>query len=82
MAKIGVKIMPRQVILDTQGRAVERTLKTQTDSLLECRVGRYVELTFAELSDEDALKEAHKSAKFVLYNPLIEDYELIPLKDS
>ena len=74
--------MPRKVILDTQGRAVEKTLKNQTQDLTECRVGRFVELEFAGLNQDQAMAQAHEAAKFVLYNPLIEDYELVPMGEK
>ncbi len=76
--KLGVKIMPREVILDTQGRAVEASMKSNGFSnLTECRVGKYVELSFS-MSDQDAAKqEVEKMLKEGgLYNPLIEKYEI------
>ena len=73
--KIGVKIMPRDVILDTQGRAIEQTLKLNHFLVDSCRVGRFVELEIEGI-EVDALKKANEIAKFVLHNPLIETYEL------
>lgn len=70
--------MPREVILDTQGRAVEQTLKQNQYHLADCRVGKFVELII-EGSEAEALKEAKKMTEFVLYNPLLENYELIPM---
>ena len=77
--RIGVRILPRDVILDTQGRAVEQTLKLAAISVEQCRVGRYVELELA-LDEASALVKAEEIAKFVLYNPLIEKFELEVLK--
>lgn len=76
MIKIGVKVMPREVILDTQGRAVEQILKQQKMHVGQCRVGRFVELDFPTESREHALKEAKIIAEKVLYNPLIETFEI------
>jgi phosphoribosylformylglycinamidine synthase PurS subunit len=73
--KIGVKIMPREVILDTQGRAVESLFKAHQFQIPSCRVGKYIELEF-EGSEASALEEAKKACEFVLYNPLIETYSL------
>ena len=73
--KFGVTIMPREVILDTQGRAIEQTLKLQKLSVETCRVGRFVELEI-EGDEKSALEKAHEISKFVLYNPLIETYEI------
>jgi phosphoribosylformylglycinamidine (FGAM) synthase PurS component len=77
--KIGVKILPREVLLDTQGRAVEQTLKNNKNLMnakdVHVRVGKYVELTF-DLPVTESEKEAHQMAKSILINPLIEQYTL------
>ncbi len=73
--RIGVKIMPRDVILDTQGRAIEQTLKLNAMPQAGVRVGRFVELEFAG-DLESAKKQAGEIAKKVLCNPLIETFEL------
>lgn len=82
MYKIGVQILPREVILDTQGRAVEQILKQHQWSVQQCRVGRYVELSLNESTKEQALKRAEEITKFVLHNPLIEKYELKVLEGA
>lgn len=74
--KIGVKILPRDVILDTQGRAVEQTLKQNNLAVENCRVGKYVELLMQENAEAQALQKAEEIAKKLLCNPLIEKYEL------
>lgn len=74
--KIGVKIMPRKEVLDSQGRAVERTLRQHGKNLSDCRIGKYVELEVEEKEKEKALAKAAEICEFVLYNPLIETYEL------
>ena len=73
--KFGVKIMPREVILDTQGRAVEQTLKLNQMPVNSLRVGKFVEIEL-EGSESEALKKATDIAKFVLHNPLIETFEI------
>ncbi len=77
--RIGVKVMPREVILDTQGRAVEHLLKQKNILVNHCRVGRFVELEFALESEEKALAQAQQIAEMVLHNPLIETFELVPM---
>jgi len=74
--KIGVRIMPRNEVLDSQGRAVERTLKQHGKEISQVRVGKFIELDIATSDKEVALKQAKDLAEFVLYNPLIENYEL------
>lgn len=73
--RIGVKILPRDVILDTQGRAVEQSLALGGLAVMKAKVGRYVELEVPG-DREQALKKAEEIAKYVLFNPLIEKFEL------
>ncbi len=74
--KIAVKILPRDVLLDSQGRAVEDNLKSHHYTLNSCRVGKYVVLDLPSANKEEALNEAKKMTEFLLINPLIESYEL------
>ena len=76
--KLGVKIMPRDVILDTQGRAVEVSMKSNGFAdLTECRIGKYVELTVKSSDADQAKTFVEKMLKEGgLYNPLIEKYEI------
>lgn len=73
---IGVRILPRKEVLDTQGRAVEQTLKSHGFELNQCRVGKYIEIEVTESSEQKAFEKIKSMADFVLYNPLIETYEL------
>ena len=75
---VGVKIMPREVILDTQGRAVELSMKSNGFNLDTCRVGKFVELILQVDSKEQAKSQVEKMLKEGgLYNPLIEKYEIV-----
>lgn len=74
--KIGVRVMPRKEVLDTQGRAVEHILKENGQKLNACTVGRYIVLDLPESDGERALARAKEMAELVLYNPLIETFEL------
>ena len=76
--KLGVKIMPRDVILDTQGRAVENSMRSNGfQELTECRVGKYIELTLSIAEIDKAKSAVEKMLKEGgLYNPLIEKYEI------
>jgi phosphoribosylformylglycinamidine synthase PurS subunit len=74
--KIGVKVMPRKEVLDTQGRAVENTLRQNGKQLNACQVGRYVVLDLPGEDKTKAMASAKDMAEFVLHNPLIETYEL------
>lgn len=74
--KIAVKILPRDILLDSQGRAVEDNLKGHHFHLSSCRVGKYIILDIPVQNKEEALSEAKKMTEFLLINPLIESYEL------
>lgn len=77
--KIGVRVMPREVILDTQGRAVEQSLKLEGYHPVRVRVGKFIELEI-DGPEEKIRETADKIAKSVLHNPLIETYTLEGLK--
>ena len=68
--------MPRNEVLDTQGRAVENALREHGRRLNACQVGRYVVLDLPEMPVEQALSQAREMAELVLHNPLIETFEL------
>ncbi|MES2855476.1 MAG: phosphoribosylformylglycinamidine synthase subunit PurS [Bdellovibrionota bacterium] len=74
--RIGVKVMPRKEVLDTQGRAVESTLKNHGKKVTHCQVGRYVILDIPETDGDRAMAHAKDMAELVLHNPLIETFEL------
>ena len=69
--------MPREVILDTQGRAVEASMKASGFQLDSCRIGKFIEVS---LDVDDLLKAQTEVEKMLkqggLYNPLIEKYEI------
>ncbi len=74
--KVGVKILPKSEVLDSQGRAVAKILNAHGKKLENCRVGRYVVLEVEESDKNKAIAKAQEMAEFVLYNPLIETFEL------
>lgn len=74
--KIGVKILPRPEVLDSQGRAVAETLAEHGRAVHQCRVGKYVEIEVESDNPESAMTQVRELAEFVLFNPLIETFEL------
>jgi len=75
--KFGVKVIPREVILDTQGRAVEASMKSNGFKIDSCRVGKYIELSVPVEGASQAQAEVEKMLKEGgLYNPLIEKFEI------
>ena len=74
---VGIKIMPRDVILDSQGRAIESSMKSNGFKLQSLRAGKFLEITLQETSEQAAKVEVEKMLnEGGLYNPLIEKYEI------
>lgn len=74
--KWGIKILPREVLLDTQGRAVQDYLNQGTVTVNQCRIGKYIVL---DLKQTDAIASKKKAVEIVeqtLINPLIETYTI------
>jgi phosphoribosylformylglycinamidine synthase len=74
--KLGVRIMPRTEVLDTQGRAVQMTVSNIGYAVTECRVGRYVILDLQAQNQKEAELQAQKISEDVLCNMLIETYKI------
>jgi len=74
--KFGIKVMPRDVILDSQGRAIEKVLKDSQYTIESCRMGKFIEITIPESDESQAYLEVKKMVDSTLYNPLIETYEV------
>lgn len=78
--KIGVRILPKNEVLDSQGRAVHSTLAAHGRKVDGVRIGKYVQLDIEGSDEAKALAQAKEIAEFVLYNPLIETFELEVVK--
>ncbi len=77
--KVAVKIMPRPEALDPQGRAVHGALKKLGFTVDDCRVGKIVILEINEDVAASAILKAQQMAEKLLYNPLIETFEVYAL---
>jgi phosphoribosylformylglycinamidine synthase PurS subunit len=73
--KADVTVIPKDGVLDTQGKAVERTLRSHGyGSVSGVRVGRFVRFT-VEASDESSAGDGGRSVSDdLLVNDLIESY--------
>ena len=74
MKLVRVIIMPKEGLLDPQGRAVEEMLKDNGFNVSNVKVGKVVEM---EVPDDTDVK--HIAEKYII-NPLIEDYEIEELQ--
>jgi phosphoribosylformylglycinamidine synthase PurS subunit len=75
--RFAVNVLPKQGILDPQGRAVELSLPhLHVTNVSKVRVGRRVELTVTADSEAEARGAVDGLAKELLSNPLIESYAI------
>jgi phosphoribosylformylglycinamidine synthase len=71
-----IKITLRKSILDPQGKAIEHSLKSiGYDSILDTRIGKFIELLVEADSSEKAKQITEDACKKLLANPVMEDYE-------
>jgi phosphoribosylformylglycinamidine synthase subunit PurS len=76
-----VLIRPKEGILDPQGQAVERALPALGyEGVSNVHVGRMVELDVP--GDGDVSARVAEMCEKLLANPLIESYEVEPLRDA
>jgi phosphoribosylformylglycinamidine synthase, purS protein len=66
-----VIIMPKEGILDPQGRALKDVLNEAGFDIKDVRIGKIVEI------EADSLENLQKMIEDYIINPLIEDYELL-----
>jgi phosphoribosylformylglycinamidine synthase len=75
--RFAVNVLPKQGILDPQGRAVEMNLPhLHITNVTRVRVGRRVELTVTAETEAEARAVVDGLAKELFSNPLIESYAL------
>lgn len=71
--RFAVDVMPRDGILDPQGRAVEAALpQLGTASVRDVRVGRRIELAVQAMDRSSAREVVERLASDFLANPLVE----------
>ena len=74
MPKIVVQVMPKQDLLDPQGKAVARALeRSGHSSITAVRIGKRIELHYASEPTEGQLDAVRKIAESFLSNGVIED---------
>jgi phosphoribosylformylglycinamidine synthase len=81
--RFAVDVMPRDGILDPQGRAVEASLPqlgVGVATVNDVRVGRRVELSVRADSEEGAREVVEQIAADFLANPLVEKWSIEALR--
>ena len=75
MSRVVVSVMPKEEILDPQGKAVVRALdRIGVSGVSDVRQGKRFEI---EVDDSVSAEELEKVASTLLANTVIEDYEVI-----
>ena len=75
--KAVVTVMPKDGVLDPQGKAIARALASLGFSGVgEVRAGKVIELELAESEPARARAEAEEMARKLLANPVIERFEV------
>ena len=75
--KLNVKIMPKNGVLDPQGKAIENSLnQLGFNNFSEIRQGKIIEIDIDE-EEEKSISIAEEMCKKLLVNLIIEDYEII-----
>ncbi|HEV8516372.1 MAG TPA: phosphoribosylformylglycinamidine synthase subunit PurS [Candidatus Limnocylindrales bacterium] len=78
--RFAVSVMPKEGILDPQGRAVEQSLPhLEITSVRDVRVGRRVELTVEAEAEPKARATVERLAGELFSNPLIERWAVDPI---
>lgn len=74
MYKVKVYVTLRESVLDPQGTAVQKSLKTMGyDEVEDIRIGKYMELTLQK-TNRDIKEVVEEMCERILSNPVIEDY--------
>lgn len=72
-----VRIMPLDGLLDPQGKAVMGGLDNlQIAGIKDVRIGKQINLQIDAASKEDAEKIAHRAAKQLLANQVMEKFDI------
>jgi len=75
--KLNLKIMPKNGVLDPQGKAIENSLnQLGFENFSKIRQGKIIEIDINE-DEKKAIIVAEEMCKKLLVNLIIEDYEII-----
>ena len=76
--KLNVKIMPKNGVLDPQGKAIQQTLNGMGfANVKDVRQGKYFDIDIDESDEQKAKHSAEEICKKLLANQVIEDFKII-----
>lgn len=82
MFQAEIKVMPLKELLDPQGKAVETSLhKLGFEYASHVRIGKVITLKIDTKNRQDAMNIAEETCKKILYNPVMEYYEIEVIGD-
>lgn len=71
-----VRIMPKEELLDPQGKTVGKNLKNiGIEGVKDVRIGKHIHLKLRADSDEEAEKKVEHACEKLFANPIMETYE-------
>ncbi len=74
---VNVNIMPLKALLDPQGKAVTSSMKNIGINAIEnVRIGKHMTMEVEAEDDKQAMEIVEKACKELLYNPIMESYEI------
>jgi phosphoribosylformylglycinamidine synthase len=75
--KAHVWVLPRATVLDPQGQAVERALRSLGfDAVRSVRQGKLFVVELDGVTRDEATRQVEEMARRLLANPVIEDYRI------
>ena len=76
-----IEIMPLTALLDPQGKAVTSSIKNIDKNTIDnVRIGKHITLDVEAKDENEAKATVEKACKELLYNPIMESYEITVLK--
>ncbi|MBR1769843.1 MAG: phosphoribosylformylglycinamidine synthase subunit PurS [Bacteroidales bacterium] len=78
---VTIDIMPLKALLDPQGKAVTSSMKNiNIDNIENVRIGKHITMTVEAKDENEARLSVEKACKELLYNPIMESFEINVLK--
>lgn len=72
-----ITITLRRAILDVQGKTVEHALHSLAfQHISDVHIGKYVELTVAAASKDEAMAQVKEACSKLIANPIMEDFHI------
>lgn len=75
MYRADVTVLPKDGVLDIQGKAVEKTFTSQGfTGVEEVRVGKFIRIALSAENESEAREKVRAMAEDLLVNDLVESY--------